>query len=291
MTQGLAVTWCPTRGHGTIQGGRCRRARRRRGRREFGMRAYSSMLCPMRQASVDAPVRELPRRRALWPAVASDGCVAERIDAAVAPRRPPAPLPPAVARAAGRPQSSRAVELPMACAANRANGGHAGARASLTHGDGSLAHGDSTLAEELFDLSYRDLVAVEDRRSQRGLHARLTEHLLEVRRAARAARCNHRDGDGLPHRARQWQVVPLVLPVVVDAVEEDLASAQRLDSARHLNHVESGAGATSLHRALVPAQRLARGPAQPAVGCRRVVAQRVALRRRLVRYPAAARVN
>ena len=67
------------------------------------------------------------------------------------------------------------------------------------------------------------------------------------------------------------------LPVAVDAVDEKLARAERLHSARHGDHVEAAALAPALHRTLVPAQTLTRRSARAPREPRRVVGERMAV--------------
>ena len=68
-----------------------------------------------------------------------------------------------------------------------------------------------------------DDVFMEDGRGEAGLDSSRREDLREVRGGAGAARRDHRDRDGVADLLEQPQVVAIVLAVVVDAVDEQLA--------------------------------------------------------------------
>eukprot|EP00754_Rhynchopus_humris_P016289 Rhum_TRINITY_DN14506_c20_g1::Rhum_TRINITY_DN14506_c20_g1_i1::g.95513::m.95513 len=124
------------------------------------------------------------------------------------------------------------------------------ARNSQTNGN--AGSGDCSL-----HLPYAHLVSVEDASRQRGVRVCLPEHLGEVVGVACARGGNHRDRDVRLHVAHKSRLEALVLPVVVDAVEQDLAGAELLRRLRKRARGEVDGFAASLRGALVPALRLA----------------------------------
>ena len=66
------------------------------------------------------------------------------------------------------------------------------------------------------------------------------------------------------HLSEQPEVVAVVLTIVVDTVDQELATAERLDALCELDGIEAAALAPPLHGALVPAERLAARPSQTA---------------------------
>ena len=102
-------------------------------------------------------------------------------------------------------------------------------------------------------LADRHEILVEDRRREARLYATDVKDLRKVLRHSRAARGDHRNTDALPHRAREAQIIPVILAVIVDAIEEELAAAERLDRACELADVQARALPTALYGTLVPA--------------------------------------
>eukprot|EP00312_Isochrysidales_sp_CCMP1244_P035710 CAMPEP_0202757430 /NCGR_PEP_ID=MMETSP1388-20130828/16363_1 /ASSEMBLY_ACC=CAM_ASM_000864 /TAXON_ID=37098 /ORGANISM="Isochrysis sp, Strain CCMP1244" /LENGTH=373 /DNA_ID=CAMNT_0049425321 /DNA_START=49 /DNA_END=1168 /DNA_ORIENTATION=+ len=166
-----------------------------------------------------------------------------------------------------------------------------GGRRKLLARRGRGAHREPRGGAALLDSADRDRPAVKDGRGERRLDLRAAEDLAEVLGRAGARRGNHRDRDGRLEHRHERQVEAGVLPVAVDAVDEQLAGPERLHCARHLHDVEPRPLAAALQRALVPAERLAGGTASAAAERARVVGERVPLCGGGVRHPHAARVD
>eukprot|EP00327_Prymnesium_parvum_P009360 CAMPEP_0184378588 /NCGR_PEP_ID=MMETSP0007-20130409/3199_1 /TAXON_ID=97485 /ORGANISM="Prymnesium parvum, Strain Texoma1" /LENGTH=138 /DNA_ID=CAMNT_0026722941 /DNA_START=285 /DNA_END=700 /DNA_ORIENTATION=+ len=101
----------------------------------------------------------------------------------------------------------------------------------------NLTHIHAGGHQKLLNLADGYLVSVEDGRCEGGFHPRLLEDLVEVRGTPCPTGRDDRDPDRLSDRANERDVVAVVLPVVVDAVEEDLARPKRLNSLRHLDDI------------------------------------------------------
>jgi hypothetical protein len=98
---------------------------------------------------------------------------------------------------------------------------------------------------------------MEDAGGERGLDARVREHVDKVLRRARAAARDDGDAHGRADHAQQLRVESGARPVAVDAVHEELARAEARRALRELHDGQRARLAPARHRALVP-PRLAR---------------------------------
>mmetsp|Transcript_5421 Transcript_5421/g.20354 ORF Transcript_5421/g.20354 Transcript_5421/m.20354 type:complete len:355 (+) Transcript_5421:880-1944(+) len=101
---------------------------------------------------------------------------------------------------------------------------------------------------------------MEDPRRERRAALRGVEHVREVLRLPRARRRDHRDGHRVGHESHELVVEPVPLPVLVDAVEQNLSAPEILHRDRQLVRADVPALAPALHGALEPHVLLAVRP-------------------------------
>ena len=93
---------------------------------------------------------------------------------------------------------------------------------------------------------------MEDPRRERRAALRGVEHVREVLRLPRARRRDHRDGHRVGDESHELVVEPVPLPVLVDAVEQDLSAPEILHRDRQLVRADVPALPPAIHGALEP---------------------------------------
>mmetsp|Transcript_7877 Transcript_7877/g.26155 ORF Transcript_7877/g.26155 Transcript_7877/m.26155 type:complete len:311 (+) Transcript_7877:66-998(+) len=120
--------------------------------------------------------------------------------------------------------------------------------------------GDASLVHLLLDVFDVDFPAVEDAGGERCGGFGVVEDVLEVGGRAGAGGGDDGDAHRCGHELDEFEVEAVPLPILVDAVEEDFAGAERFDGFGELERANVAPFAPAGDGALVPAVPLAVGP-------------------------------
>jgi len=142
-----------------------------------------------------------------------------------------------------------------------------------------------------FHVADSDQIFVKDRRCEPSFDSAYIEDIGEVLRRPSATRRNHWNAHCLCNLPRKVQVVSVILPIVVDAIQQNLAATKCLDRLSQLHHIQTAPLSTALHCALIPADALACWSTLALVGGGRVVYSCVATGLGGTLNPHAARID
>src|ERR1035437_1389666 len=116
-------------------------------------------------------------------------------------------------------------------------------------------YGDALRRQELLYVPYGELPEMKDAGGQHGVRFAFEQHLGHVFELARAAAGDHRHADALADAPRDDEVKPLLRAIRVNAIEHDLAGAERHGALGPLDRFPAGRLAAAMREDLPPVRR------------------------------------